>query len=60
MPYVNVVTLETLRNNPYLPKRPDGLAHRPNLLDTNYQPTAAYDATLASLQRYKKAMGHAS
>jgi endo-1,4-beta-xylanase len=60
MPYVNVVTLETLRNNPYLPKRPDGLAHRPNLLDTNYQPTAAYDATLASLQRHKKAMGHAS
>jgi endo-1,4-beta-xylanase len=60
MPYVNVVTLETLRNNPYLPKRPDGLAHRPNLLDTNYQPTAAYDATLASLQRHKKAMDHAS
>ncbi len=59
-PYVNVVTFETLRDNPYLPKRPDGLAHRPNLLDTNYQPTAAYDATLAALQRYRKATKHAS
>jgi endo-1,4-beta-xylanase len=60
MPHIKVVTFEALRDNPYLPKRPDGLAHRPNLLDVNYQPTAAYKATLASLQHYRKATGHIS
>ena len=54
-PFVKVITFEQLRDDPDLPKRPDGLPHRPNLLDANYQPTPAYQATLSSLQSYRKA-----
>ena len=50
MPYVKVVTFEQLRDDPALPKRPDGLPHRPNLFDASYQPTPAYRAVLGSLQ----------
>lgn len=48
-PYVKVITLEQLRDNPALPQRPDGRAYRPNLLNAQYQPTLAYNATVKAL-----------
>jgi endo-1,4-beta-xylanase len=53
-PFVKIITFETLKDDPSLPKRTDGLPHRPNLLDTQYKPTPAYGATVKafmSLQR---------
>jgi endo-1,4-beta-xylanase len=49
-PFVKVITFEQLSDEPDLPRRPDGLQHRPNLLDANYRPTLAYAATVASLK----------
>jgi endo-1,4-beta-xylanase len=48
-PFVNVITFEGLRDDPNLPRRPDGLPHRPNLLDIRYQPKPAFSATLKAL-----------
>jgi endo-1,4-beta-xylanase len=48
-PYVKVITFEGLRDDPGLPKRPDGVSHRPNLLDAQYEPTPAYSATVKAL-----------
>jgi endo-1,4-beta-xylanase len=48
-PFVKVVTFEGLRDDPSLPKRSDGLPHRPNLLDARYEPTPAYSATVKAL-----------
>jgi len=48
-PYVNAMTFEGLKDDPTLPKRPDGLAHRPNLFDAQHQPTPAYSATVKAL-----------
>jgi len=48
-PFVKVITFEQLRNDPGLPKRPDGLPHRPNLFDANYQQTLAYQAVVQAL-----------
>lgn len=49
-PYVKVITFEELSDDPNVPKRPDGLAHRPNLLDLEYQTTPAYSATVKALK----------
>jgi len=51
MPYVKVITFEQLIDDPGLPRRADGLPHRPNLFDDHYQPTPAYRSVLASLRR---------
>jgi endo-1,4-beta-xylanase len=48
-PFVKVITFEGLRDDPSLPKRSDGLPHRPNLLDAQYEPTPAYSATVKAL-----------
>jgi endo-1,4-beta-xylanase len=48
-PFVKVITFEGLRDDPNLPKRSDGLPHRPNLLDAQYEPTLAYSATVKAL-----------
>jgi endo-1,4-beta-xylanase len=48
-PYAKVITFEQLRDDPSLPKRPDGLAHRPNLFDEAYQPSQAYRAVVHTL-----------
>jgi endo-1,4-beta-xylanase len=48
-PYVKVITFEQLRDDPSLPKRPDGKPHRPNLWDDSYKPTPAYNATVKAL-----------
>jgi GH35 family endo-1,4-beta-xylanase len=48
-PYVKVITFEGLRDDPSLPKTPDGVSHRPNLLDGQYAPTPAYSATVKAL-----------
>jgi hypothetical protein len=48
-PYVKVITFEQLRDDPGLPKRSDGLPHRPNLLGAQYEPTLAYSATVKAL-----------
>jgi endo-1,4-beta-xylanase len=48
-PFVKVITFEELSDNPVIPKRPDGLSHRPNLLDFQYQPTPAYSTTVKAL-----------
>jgi endo-1,4-beta-xylanase len=48
-PYIKVITFEGLRDDLSLPKRSDGLPHRPNLLDAEYKPTLAYNATVKAL-----------
>jgi endo-1,4-beta-xylanase len=48
-PFVKVITFEGLRDDPSLPKRSDGVAHRPNLLGARYEPTPAYSATVKAL-----------
>jgi endo-1,4-beta-xylanase len=48
-PYVKVITFMGLRDDPSMPRRPDGLSHRPNLLDDKYEPTAAYGAAVKAL-----------
>jgi endo-1,4-beta-xylanase len=52
-PFVKVITFEQLRDDP-LPRRPDGLSHRPNLLDVEFQPTPAYSATVKALMSLPK------
>jgi endo-1,4-beta-xylanase len=53
-PFVTVITFEGLRDDPNMPRRSDGLAHRPNLLDVEYQPTPAYSATVEALMGLEK------
>jgi endo-1,4-beta-xylanase len=53
-PYVQCITFEGLWDNPVLPKRPDGLAHRPNLLDPHFELTPAYSATATALMGLRK------
>ncbi|MDT7814416.1 MAG: endo,4-beta-xylanase [Acidobacteriaceae bacterium] len=48
-PFAKVITFEGLRDDPNLPRRSDGLPHRPNLLDTKYEPKPAYSATVRAL-----------
>ena len=48
-PYVRVITFEQLKNDDTLPKRPDGMMHRPNLLDDGYKPVTAYGAVVKAL-----------
>jgi endo-1,4-beta-xylanase len=54
-PFVKVITFEGLRDDPSLPKRSDGIMHRPNLLDAQYQPTPAYSATVKALMTLPRA-----
>lgn len=49
-PFVKIVTFESLRNDPAIPKRSDGLAHKPNLFEEDYSKNAAFDAVVASLR----------
>lgn len=48
-PFVKVITFEQLRDDPSLPRRSDGLAHRPNMFDADYRPAAAYGAVVKAL-----------
>jgi endo-1,4-beta-xylanase len=50
-PYVRSITFEQLRDDPTLPKRPDGLLPRPNLLDDTYKPVPAYGAAVKALSK---------
>lgn len=52
-PFVKVITLEELSDEADLPKRADGLPHRPNLFDFEYQPVPAYHATVKALMALK-------
>jgi endo-1,4-beta-xylanase len=49
-PFVKIITFEQLRNDPSIPKRPDGLAHKPNLFNEDYGKNGAFDAVVASLR----------
>jgi endo-1,4-beta-xylanase len=53
-PFVTAITFEQLRDDPSLPRRSDGLSHRPNLLDTDYQPAPAYNTTVKALMALTK------
>jgi endo-1,4-beta-xylanase len=53
-PFVTVITFEQLRDDPNLARRSDGLAHRPNLLDADYQPTPSYNTTVRALNTLAK------
>jgi endo-1,4-beta-xylanase len=53
-PFAHVITFEQLRDDPNMPRRSDGLLHRPNLLDVDYQPTAAYHTTVKALMALPK------
>ena len=50
-PYVSAITFEALRDNPALPKNPDGTLTLSNLFDTNYEPVGNYFAVVKSLER---------
>jgi endo-1,4-beta-xylanase len=50
-PYTRVITFEDLRDQPSLPKRPDGLSHRPNLFDSALQPKLSYTAVAQVLNQ---------
>ena len=54
-PYVNFITFEDLRDNPVIPRRPDGLMHEPNLLDVQYRISPAYNATVKALMSLPRA-----
>jgi endo-1,4-beta-xylanase len=54
-PFANVITFEQLADDASLPKRSDGLIHRPALFDTAHQKKPAYYAaaeTLGGLEKY--------
>lgn len=56
-PFAAAITFEQLADDPSLPKRSDGFAHRPNMLDNGYQKKLAYSATakvLSSLDKYTR------
>src|SRR5258708_7376788 len=53
-PFASVITFEALADIAILPKRPDGLIHRPNLFDTNIQKKSAYFAAATSLTGLRK------
>lgn len=57
-PFVKVITFEELSDEAGLPKRADGLSHRPNLLDCHYQPAPSYSATVQALMRLKAGREH--
>jgi endo-1,4-beta-xylanase len=48
-PFVKVITFEELSDEPNIPRRPDGLSPRPNLLDPDYRPKPAYGSTVKAL-----------
>lgn len=48
-PFVKVITLEELNDEPDLPKRPDGVSPRPNLFDVDYRPKPAYSSSVKAL-----------
>jgi endo-1,4-beta-xylanase len=48
-PFVSVINFYALEDYVGLPKRPDGLIHRPNLFDTSFQKKPAYYATAKAL-----------
>ena len=50
LPFVKIITFEGLRNDPAIPKRPDGLGHKPNLFDEDYSKNSAFDAVVTSLR----------
>ena len=50
-PYVTVITLEALRQEPSMPKQADGQRPYSNLFDGSYKPTPSYYATLQALER---------
>jgi endo-1,4-beta-xylanase len=54
-PFVKVITFEEIRANSNAPKRPDGLLHRPDLFDADYQPTQAYTAAVKALMALPRA-----
>jgi endo-1,4-beta-xylanase len=53
-PFASSITFEALADDPHLPKRPDGVAHRPNLFDQNYQPKLSYNSVSTSMSRLTK------
>ena len=48
-PYVKSITFEQLIDDPGLPKRADGVPHRPNMFDAHYQKMPAYFAAAKAL-----------
>jgi endo-1,4-beta-xylanase len=48
-PFVKIITFEELTDDPNIPRRPDGLLPRPNLLDLKYQLKPAYSSTVKTL-----------
>ena len=56
-PFVKVVTFEAVRDYPELPRRSDGLMHRPNLLDPQFNPTPAYTAAVKAMMKLPQRSG---
>jgi endo-1,4-beta-xylanase len=56
-PFVKVITFEELSDEAGFPRRPDGLSPRPNLLDLDYRPKAAYNSTIKALMALRGQQG---
>jgi GH35 family endo-1,4-beta-xylanase len=52
-PFATLISFQALADSPNLPKRSDGLAPRPNLLDTNDQEKPSYKAVAKALEQMR-------
>src|SRR6266567_3263346 len=51
-PYVSAITLEALRNEPYVASNGNGNPHAQNLFDEDYRPTPAYESVVQVLGKH--------
>jgi endo-1,4-beta-xylanase len=55
-PFAPLISFQDVADSPSLPKRPDGLASRPDLFDAHYQEKPSYKAVTQALDHLPKAV----
>ena len=53
-PFASLISFQDVADSPSLPKRPDGLASRPDLFDAHYQEKPSYKAVTQALDHLPK------
>jgi endo-1,4-beta-xylanase len=56
-PFASAITFEAVADDPNLPKRSDGLSHRPNLFDPAYEKKPSYKSAATSIGKLTKVEG---